>query len=63
MLEVLYAAGLRVSELIRLKIQDVHLDAGFVRVLGQGLEGADRADRPVCPRKRSFSTSDMPAAG
>jgi integrase/recombinase XerD len=36
MLEVLYAAGLRVSELTRLKIQDVHLDAGFVRVLGKG---------------------------
>jgi integrase/recombinase XerD len=36
MLEVLYAAGLRVSELVRLRIQDVHLDAGFVRVLGKG---------------------------
>ena len=36
MLEVLYAAGLRVSELIHLKVQDVHLDAGFVRVLGKG---------------------------
>jgi len=36
MLEVLYAAGLRVSELIHLKAQDVHLDAGFVRVLGKG---------------------------
>lgn len=36
MLEILYAAGLRVSELVHLKIQDVHLDAGFVRVLGKG---------------------------
>jgi integrase/recombinase XerD len=36
MLEMLYAAGLRVSELIHLKLQDVHLDAGFVRVLGKG---------------------------
>jgi len=36
MLEVLYAAGLRVSELIHLKVYDVHLDAGFVRVLGKG---------------------------
>ncbi|HSO62090.1 MAG TPA: site-specific tyrosine recombinase XerD [Desulfobacterales bacterium] len=36
MIEVLYAAGLRVSELILLKVHDVHLDAGFVRVLGKG---------------------------
>jgi integrase/recombinase XerD len=36
MLEVLYAAGLRVSELIHLKVQDVQLEAGFVRVMGKG---------------------------
>jgi integrase/recombinase XerD len=36
MLEVLYAAGLRVSELVNLKLQDVNLEAGFVRVFGKG---------------------------
>jgi integrase/recombinase XerD len=36
MLELLYAAGLRVSELINLKVQDVQLEAGFVRVMGKG---------------------------
>jgi integrase/recombinase XerD len=36
MLEMLYAAGLRVSELIQLPTSAVHLEAGFVRVNGKG---------------------------
>lgn len=36
MLEVLYGAGLRVSELIHLKVLDVNIEAGFVRVFGKG---------------------------
>ena len=36
MLELLYAAGLRVSELTTLKLQDVNLTAGYVRVFGKG---------------------------
>lgn len=36
MLELTYAAGLRVSELINLKVASSNLEAGFVRVLGKG---------------------------
>jgi integrase/recombinase XerD len=36
MLELLYAAGLRVSELLALRVTDINLEAGFVRVLGKG---------------------------
>ena len=34
--ELLYACGARVSELVSLKLGDVHLDAGYVRCFGKG---------------------------
>jgi integrase/recombinase XerD len=35
-LETLYSCGLRVSELVNLKISDLHLNNGFVKVVGKG---------------------------
>jgi integrase/recombinase XerD len=36
MLELLYATGVRVSELIGLRVLDMNLEAGFVRTVGKG---------------------------
>lgn len=35
-LELLYGSGLRVSELINLRMVDIEFEAGFIRVLGKG---------------------------
>ena len=36
LLELLYAAGLRISEALRLDLEDISLDGAFVRVIGKG---------------------------
>ena len=36
MLETLYSCGLRVSELINLRLSNLHFEAGFLRVIGKG---------------------------
>ena len=35
-LETMYSCGLRVSEVINLKLSQLHLDVGFIRVIGKG---------------------------
>lgn len=35
-LETLYSCGLRVSELVNLRFEDLHFDKGFIRVIGKG---------------------------
>jgi integrase/recombinase XerD len=36
MVELLYSSGLRVSELVTLKVGDLNFEAGFIRVVGKG---------------------------
>lgn len=36
MLELLYGSGLRISELLNLRLQDLHLNMGFINVIGKG---------------------------
>ena len=36
MLELLYSCGLRVSELVDMRISDLFMDEGFIRVIGKG---------------------------
>ena len=35
-LETMYSCGLRVSEVVNLKISQLYLDVGFIRVIGKG---------------------------
>lgn len=51
MLELLYAAGLRVSEMVALRLSDVDLEVGYVRCQGKG--GKDR----VVPLGRDAQTA------
>lgn len=61
-IEVLYAAGLRVSELVGLDVADVHLAQGYVRVLGKG--GKERIGllgRPAVRAAKAYLDVGRPA--
>jgi integrase/recombinase XerD len=70
MIEVLYASGLRVSELVALKTIEANLDAGVVRILGKGakerlvplgeeaVQWVQRYMREARPALRKRATSD-----
>ncbi len=51
MMELLYSSGLRVSELVSLKVQDLNLGAGFIRVIGKGSK-----ERVVPMNRRAMDT-------
>jgi integrase/recombinase XerD len=72
MLELLYASGLRVSELVAVKLFEVNLDAGVVRVMGKGAkerlvplgeEAGDWIARYVKRRKGKSDTLFLTARG
>jgi len=54
MLETLYSCGLRVTELITLKISDLFFDEGFIRVLGKGNK---QRFVPINSRNKNYITN------
>jgi integrase/recombinase XerD len=54
MLELLYASGVRVSELVNMKLTDAHIEAGFIRVFGKGSK--ERVIPIGFPAQRSLNT-------
>src|SRR5205085_8324258 len=67
-LELLYASGLRASELCELKLRDVNFHAGCVRVLGKGMKerivplgraAAEAIQRYVAEPRKSLDKSGL----
>ena len=61
MLEVLYATGLRVSELVKLEVARINREAGFVRVRGKGnKERLVPLGRPALARLQNYFDTVRP---
>ena len=61
MLEVLYATGLRVSELVKLEVAQINREAGFVRVRGKGnKERLVPLGRPALARLQEYFDTVRP---
>lgn len=58
MLEVMYGAGLRLSELTNLNINDIDLNEGEVRVLGKGSKERKSSSRKKSDRMATKLVSD-----
>jgi len=60
-LELLYASGLRVSELAQLRLRNLHLEQGLIRVLGKGdKERVVPVGRPAQRSLNSYLTDTRP---
>ncbi|MBI4514274.1 MAG: site-specific tyrosine recombinase XerD [Deltaproteobacteria bacterium] len=62
MVELVYATGLRVSELVSLKVNQLNLEAGFLTVIGKGRkERAVPVGQYACERLKTYLEQARPA--
>jgi len=61
MLQLLYATGLRITELVTLKLENIHFDTGFLNVFGKGGRQRDiPLPLPVCELLSSYVREMLP---
>ncbi|MCK5541611.1 MAG: site-specific tyrosine recombinase XerD [Desulfobacterales bacterium] len=61
MLEILYGAGLRVSELVSMRVENINLEASFIRVFGKGSkERIIPIGSYACTKTREWMVSGRP---